>query len=94
MARFHPYTKQFLLAHEPVHSTARFQSAEPTSKMAAKLGLALFLELISVSESAEKRGLRDVSLMLSDEFCCSFVPCYHKSFTAATRLRYRRHWTS
>lgn len=49
MARFHPYTKQFLLAHELVHSTARFQSAEPTSKMAAKLGLALFFG-VNISE--------------------------------------------
>lgn len=42
MGRFDPYTKQRLLAHELVHSMARFQTAEPTTKMAAKLRLAPF----------------------------------------------------
>lgn len=75
-------------------STARFLIAEPASKMAAKLGLAFcFFELISLSESAREWGLRDVPLVLRDEFCC-FVPCYHKSFTAAARLQCWWHWTS
>lgn len=74
--------------------TARFRIAEPTNKMAAKLGLAFFFfELISLSESAKEWGLRDVPLVLRDEFCC-FVPCYHKSFNAAARLQCWRHWTS
>lgn len=42
MAGFDPYTKRVLLAHELAHSTAHLLIAEPTSKMAAKLRLALF----------------------------------------------------
>lgn len=41
MPRCDPYTEQFLVSHELVHSTARFLIGKPPSKVAAKLGLAL-----------------------------------------------------